>query len=197
MADEDPRLKQLEQIYDEHGRLTEPDGQMILLRQSDEESTWVLMPTRAYVAARTVRYRTYCGAAILLSAAGCLVHWLVVQPEDAGGYIILTAFVALTAALALKVWNKAIRAGLVVTVGRRVRLSIATVKVLVHPMLDERLGVLRSADGRYWRLYHIDPAQERMKFMLAYEAFPTLAEFLKQTVAGSLIDMDAAATSEP
>lgn len=192
MADEDPRLNQLDQIYDEHGRLTEPDGQVILLRRSEEESTWVLMPARAYVEGRSVRYRNYCGAAIVLSLAGCLVHWLVVRPQDVGGYVITTAFVALTAALALKVWNSAIRAGIVVTVGRRVRISIATVKLLVHPMLHERLGLSRSKDGRYWRLYHIDPAQKRMKFMLAHEAFPTLPEFLKKIIADTLIDLDAA-----
>lgn len=196
MADEDPRLEQVDQIYDDRGRLTEPDGQVILLRRSGEESTWVLMPERVYVEARAGRYRNYCGAALGLALVGCLVHWLVVRPQDLGGYVITTAFVALAAALALKIWNSAIRAGLLVTVGRRVRLSIATVKLLVHPMLQERLGVSRSEDGRFWRLYHIEPGGKRMKFMLAREAFPRLPEFLKKTVGESLVDLDAGKEAE-
>jgi hypothetical protein len=197
MTDEDPRLRQLDQIYDQDGRLKEPDAQILLLRQSQDESVWVLMPTHAYVEAHTGRYRNYCGAALGLTFLGCLIHWLVTKPADLGGYVITTAFVALAAALALKIWNSAMRAGIVVTVGRRLQVSITAVKLLVHPMLGERLGLSRSKDGRLWQLHHIQPTRTRLRFMVAHDAFPTLPQFLRDTVKESLVDLDAPPQSGP
>ena len=164
-------------------------GQVVELKRTEKETVFALMPTRAYVEARSVRYRTLCLVAILATGVACLVHWLVRRPDTPDAYVIAVALAALAMALALKTWNATIRAGIVLTVGRRVRFRIATIKLTVHPMLGEKLGLARSANGRLWNICHVDRGRPRLKFRLAVEAFPGLPAFFNQTLPDAWQDM--------
>jgi hypothetical protein len=188
-GNEDPRLEQIDQIYDDHGRLTEPDGQMLTLRKTDDETIYCLMPTRAYVRSRSVRYRSWCLWAMGLTVLGCATHWLIVRPETIDTYVLTVPCVTVFMALAVRIWNASMRAGITLKVGRRVRVTIATVKFTVHPMLHERLGLKLSDDGQLWEIYHIDPAQRRLRLKLSHAAFPTLPKFLDQTLGDAWEDL--------
>lgn len=198
-GNDDPRLQQIDQIYDDHGRLTEPDGQMLTLRKTDDETLYCLMPSGTYVRTRSLRYGPWCLGTMALAVLGSAAHWLIVRPETADAYILTVPCVTVFMALAVRIWNAAIRAGITLKVGRRVRMTIATVKFTVHPMLHERLGLRRSDDGRLWEVYHIDPAQHRLRLKLSRDAFPTLPEFLNKTLgdAWDNLDTDNADPGDP
>jgi len=190
-GNDDSRLEKIDQIYDDRGRLTKPDGQMLTLRKTDDETVTCLMPSGAYIRTRSVRYRSWCLWAGALAVLGSAAHWLIVRPETIDAYVLAVPCVTVFMALAVRIWNATLRAGITLNVGRRVRVAIATVKFTVHPMLHERLGLRRSDDGQLWEIYHVDPARRRpqLRLKLSHDAFPTLPDFLDKTLGETWEDL--------
>jgi len=185
----DHRAPQDEGLYDDFGRLREPDGQVVELRGKAGERVVALMPTRSYVEARSVRYRKLAAVGLAVSVAACLVHWLVTRRGDVGGYLIAVGFAAVGVGLASRIWNATMRAAIVLTVRPHLCLKVATVKLNVNTRLGEALGLARSADGRFWQLYHVDRDRARLKLKLSAAAFPDLPAFFRDTIPDMWTDV--------
>ena len=185
----DDQAPQQEGLYDDFGRLREPDGQVVELRGKADERVVALMPSRAYVEARSVRYRTLAAIGLAVSVAGCLVHWLATRRGDVGGYLIAVGFAAVGIGLATRIWNATMRAAIVLTIRPRLRLKVATVKLNVNTRLGEKLGLARSPDGRFWQVYHVDRGRARLKLKLSAVAFPDLPTFFRDTLGDMWTDV--------
>jgi len=183
------QVPQEQGLYDEFGRLREPDGQVVELRSKDGARVVALMPSRTYVQARSVRYRKLAALGLAVSVAACVVHWMATRRGDVGSYVIAVAFAAVAIALASRIWNATIRAAIVLTVRPHLRLKVATVKLDVNTRLGEKLGLSRSADDRFWQLYHVDRGRARLKLKLSAVAFPDLPGFFRDTLGDMWTDV--------
>lgn len=179
-------------FYDDRGRLTEPDGEIVEFAPRDGADVVALMPSRAYVERRTQRYRAISLLAVVVAAAGCGVHWLMERPAEIGGYVILIAFTALIAALGVRIWNATIRSAIILQIGRELDVRIATLRLRIDTRRGERLGLKASGDGELWKVYRLDPSgRPSLKFKLARAAFPALPAFFTERIAERWTDLDA------
>jgi len=158
-------------------------GTVIELNPKDKDP-WTRMfavyPALEYVRRRSVGYRWP-----MLAAAGLVILALAVESLATGGvrperWFIIATTVVLPVAFALFVWNLTMRAALTVTIGRTIHLRIGTLRLVIDPRIGEKLGLQRSADGRLWNVYRTSYGFRALKFRLAAEAFPKLADFFRE-----------------